>query len=203
MSFNKEQSRATGARRKEGGSPGRPLASAPFPREPPAAARRDRGGCGDGSWRPALPGGPGAPHPQPRPCRSPRCESIVPGSRGAGGAGRGSSQAHRGDGAGARGAGRSSWGGCCLQAAPAMTFYCLTPRSKGFFFSLQVRSRQEASASPLEMLAELLAGWEGEDSRAVCRPLVPQLWPPSRTSPGCQGGEEINPSSQIAQEIQC
>lgn len=84
-----------------------------------------------------------------------------------------------------------------------MTFYCLTPRSKGFFFSLQVRSRQEASASPLEMPAELLAGWEGEDSRAVCRPLVPQLWPPSRTSPGCQGGEEINPSSQIAQEIQC
>lgn len=83
-----------------------------------------------------------------------------------------------------------------------MTFYCLTPRSKGFFFSLQVRSRQEASASPPEMPAELLAGWEGEDSRAVCRPLVPQLRPPSRTSPGCQGGEEINPSSQIAQEIQ-
>lgn len=84
-----------------------------------------------------------------------------------------------------------------------MTFYCLTPRSKGFFFSLQVRSSQEASASLLEIPAELLAGWEREESRAVCRPLVPQLWPRSRNSLGCQGDEEINPSSQIAQEIQC
>lgn len=187
LTKNKVMRREGGSR--GDGSRGRPHASAPFPRERPAAAPR---GPAPGWGRPSLPGAPlpwgglkPAPRCSPGPAAALAHRSILPGRGRArrGGAGcealggspapplppgeaepcpepqflqlSGRDNPVKGFETHSCGGPGGSWGYLRLQVkeegdpphrdiAPGrqlgkMTFYCLTPRSKGFSLSLQVK----------------------------------------------------------------